>query len=75
MIGSAALPLQTDVEIVPVELTTSKSPTRWDGPKFALAIVLVAGTISFAAAMWFLSHPIVLPLLSVTAIFGRLSSR
>lgn len=69
---TAAPLLATDVETVPIELTTSKSksPTQWDGPKFTLAIVLIIGIVVFAAAMWYLPHPIVLPLLSVVAICG-----
>lgn len=60
------------MKTVPVELTTSRSPTRWDGPKFTLAIVLAIGIALFAAAMWFLPHPIVLPLLSVAAVCGAI---
>lgn len=57
---------------MPIELTTSKSPTRWDGPKFTLAIALILGIFLFGTAMWFLPHPIVLPLLSVAAIGGAI---
>lgn len=68
----AAPLLATDVKTVPIELTTSKSPTRWDGPKFTLAIALIIGIVLFVAAMWYLPHPIVLPLLSVAAIAGAI---
>lgn len=70
----AAPLLATDVKTVPIELTTSKSksPTQWDGPKFTLAIALIIGIVLFAAAMWYLPHPIVLPLLSVAAIGGAI---
>ncbi len=57
---------------VPIELTTSKSPTRWDGPKFTLTIALILGILLFATTMWYLPHPIVLPILSVAAIVGAI---
>jgi len=64
--------LATDGKTVPIELTSSKSPTRWDGPKFTLAIALILGILLFGSSMWFLPHPIVLPVLSVAAICGAI---
>lgn len=62
---------------MPIRLTTSnpsKHLNPWDGPKITLALGACIGLVVFIAAAWSLPGPIVLPLFSIVAIAGAMTT-